>query len=173
MRSKCVERDISPNKTADRVQIAVWTLCGLSTLFTASCFCVRMWRKGRLRKSDYFLMVSLPCLLAGVALLHSCIDTIYMLEFVHGAGEAILTRDTGTAARLTAAIELLWLSIYSVKASSLAQFRFHKPLFAYVSIHLTRLFWVVVALCCLGLLFTSAVPIALCPTSCMEQSSLL
>jgi hypothetical protein len=125
-----------------------------------------MWKKGRLRRSDYFLLVALPSLFAGVALLQTSLDTLQAVESSFEGGVVSLTQNTSAAARITAAIELLWICVYSVKASFLAQFRFHKPPFAYVSIHLTRLYWAIVVISGFGFAFTLTVPIILCPTSC-------
>lgn len=129
-----------------------------------------MWKKGRLRKSDYFLIFALPCIFAGVALLQTSLDTLYAFESRLALGEEGRADPRGsTAARLASAIELLWIGIYSVKASFLAQFKFYKPPFAYVSVLLTRLYWVIVAVCGLGFLFTLTVPIVLCPSSCKSN----
>ncbi|KAF2830318.1 hypothetical protein CC86DRAFT_284478 [Ophiobolus disseminans] len=109
-------------------------------------------------------MAALPSLFAGTALLHTGLEALYTIE----SNGSFVDRSKGNSskdAQLISAIELLWISIYCVKASFLAQLRFHKLPFAYVSVHLTRLYWVVVGICGTGLTFTLAVPIALCPTS--------
>lgn len=144
----------------------MWTLCGLCTSFLASRLAVRMRTKGKLRRSDYFLVVALPCLYAGCALLDSSLATLYV-HVTDVPGEINISRDqpAGTSARLTSAIELLWITVYCVKASFLAQFKFHKPPYAYVSKHLTRFYWVTIGICGSSFLFTLAVPILLCRSS--------
>ncbi|KAF2793285.1 hypothetical protein K505DRAFT_244729 [Melanomma pulvis-pyrius CBS 109.77] len=60
---------------------------------------------------------------------------------------------------------MLWIVIYCVKFCFLAQFKFHKPPYAYVSIYLTRYYWVSIGICTAGLLFTLIQPIVLCSNS--------
>jgi hypothetical protein len=119
-----------------------------------------MWKKGRLRKSDYFVIFALPCLFTGVGLLHSSLNILYALDahppHVTNAGPT-------TTPQLTVAIEILWITIYSTKLSILVQLSFNKPLYAYVAIHLTRYYWVVVSVCSIAFVFTIAVPIILLP----------
>jgi hypothetical protein len=57
---------------------------------------------------------------------------------------------------------MLWISIFSVKFCFLAQFKFHKPPYAYVSPHLTRYYWVVISFCTIGCLYALVQPIVLC-----------
>ncbi|KAH7082900.1 hypothetical protein BKA63DRAFT_402973 [Paraphoma chrysanthemicola] len=78
-----------------------------------------------------------------------------------------------TSDRITSAIELLWITVYCVKASFLAQFKFHKPLVASVSKVLTRFYWMTVGICGSSFLFTLVVPILLChsPERCKYFSS--
>lgn len=141
----------------------MWTLCGVSTLFLASRFAVRMWKKGRLRKSDYCLIAALPFLFAGAGLLQSSLDQLYAhspVTISKASGQL-----TSAGPRLTLAIEMLWVAIYSVKASFFAQFKFHKPPYAYVSPRLTRYYWVAISLCVSTFLFTVIVSAVLCPSS--------
>lgn len=65
--------------------------------------------------------------------------------------------------RLTTTIELLWLTLYLVKASFLVQSKFYKPLYAYVSPNLTRYYWASVGMCGVGFFFTLIITIVLCP----------
>lgn len=147
--------------------MTTWTLCSLSTLLLVSRFGIRLWKTGKFHRSDYFLLLALPSLFVGAALLQTSLDTLYAPELESSKGDvATSVQNASAAVCLTSAIELLWLCIYTIKASILAQFRFHKPPFAYVSIHLTRLYWAVVILSSLAFAFTLAVPIMLCPTPC-------
>jgi hypothetical protein len=124
-----------------------------------------MWKKGRLRKSDYFLIVALPCLFTGVGLLHSSLDVLYALD-AHSPHGTSIDMHTTTTSRLTAAIELSRIVIYLTKLSILAQLSFNKPLYAYVSIHLTGYYWAVVSVCSAAFVFTIVVPIIICPHAC-------
>lgn len=143
----------------------MWTLCGLSTLFLASRFAVRMWKKGRLRKSDYCLIATLPFLFAGAGLLQSSLDELYanwprtIPKKPSPSGQ-----HASAGPRLTLAIEMLWVAIYSVKASFFAQFKFHKPLYAYVSPRLTRYYWVAISVCISTFVLTLVVSAVLCPS---------
>jgi hypothetical protein len=135
----------------------------LSALFLASRFVVRFWKKGQLVLSEYFLIIALLALFVGTGLLHSTRDELYQLSSAEPFGNT--QPRAHTAPRFTAAIELLWVTIYCVKASFLAQFKFHKPLYAYVSPRLTRYYWAAIAICGSALLFTIVVPIVVCPNS--------
>jgi hypothetical protein len=138
-------------------------MCALSTLFLASRFYVRYSKKGRLGLSEYFLIIALLSLFAGTGLLQSTRNELYAQSSADVFG-GTLPR-VNAAPRLIAAIELLWVTIYCVKASFVAQFKFHKPLYAYVSPRLTRYYWTSVAICGSAFLFTIIVPITLCPSS--------
>ncbi|KAF2021077.1 hypothetical protein BU24DRAFT_416745 [Aaosphaeria arxii CBS 175.79] len=137
-------------------QVVTWTLCGFAVLFLASRVAIRLSTKGKLMMNDYFLLVSLPALYAGAALLQSSLDGLYA-EKGHAGPPTI-------APRLTAAIDLLWISIYFVKFCFLAQFKFHKPPYAYISDSLTRHYWIVMGICVAAGLFTFVQPIVLCHT---------
>jgi hypothetical protein len=123
---------------------------------------VRMWKKGRLRKSDYFLILALPCLFTGAGLLHSSLNVLYALD----VRSPHVTNPGVSSSRLTAAIELSWITIYLTKASLLTQLSFNKPPYAYVAIHLTRYYWAVVSVCSAAFVFTMVVPTITCPHSC-------
>ncbi|OAL53848.1 hypothetical protein IQ07DRAFT_482360, partial [Pyrenochaeta sp. DS3sAY3a] len=56
-------------------------------------------------------------------------------------------------------------SIYSVKASFFAQFKFYKPPYSYVSPHLTRYYWTAICMCGLAFAFTLIVVTVLCPNA--------
>ncbi|KAF2465613.1 uncharacterized protein BDR25DRAFT_239503 [Lindgomyces ingoldianus] len=60
---------------------------------------------------------------------------------------------------------MLWTTIYCVKFCFLAQFKFHKPPYAYVSKHLTRYYWSSIGICSAAVLVTLIQPIILCPNS--------
>lgn len=141
----------------------MWTLCGIATLFLASRFAVRMSTKGRLMVNDYFLVAAIPMLFAGSALLHSTLDGLYRYEYAVSDADHH-TQLPKTTSCLTAAIEMLWISIYCVKFCFLAQFKFHKPPYAYISVHLTRYFWASIIICSAAFLFTIIHPIVLCPS---------
>ncbi|KAF2276895.1 uncharacterized protein EI97DRAFT_342676, partial [Westerdykella ornata] len=47
----------------------------------------------------------------------------------------------------------------------ISQFKFHKPPYAYVSVALTRYYWVCVCICGAAFLFALSQPIAVCPTA--------
>ncbi|KAF2735270.1 hypothetical protein EJ04DRAFT_552053 [Polyplosphaeria fusca] len=152
-------REGVPSMPLSQFQTTMWVLCGTSALFLASRFAVRMSTKGRLMVNDYFLVVSLPALLIGAGVLHSALGSLY-------AGvQPSSNEPLREAPRLTAAIELLWITIYSVKFCFLAQFKFHKPPYAYVSVHLTRHYWACVALTGAAFVFTIIQPIVSCPNS--------
>jgi len=124
-----------------------------------------MWKKGKLRKSDYFVIVALPCLFTAVGLLHWSLSILFGLDTHSPHGEGAGVDITTTVSPLTVAIEFLWITIYLTKISILAQLSFNKPLYAYVAIHLTRYYWVVVSVCSAAFVFTIAVPIILFPQS--------
>jgi hypothetical protein len=140
----------------------MWTLSGIATLFLVSRLAIRLSAKGRLMANDYFLIVALPSLYAASSLMQSILSSLYWGEGVHGAFNASAASPS-VAARLTGAIEMLWITIYSVKFCFLAQFKFHKAPYAYVSVHLTRYYWASVGACGIGFLFTLAQPIIVCP----------
>lgn len=54
------------------------------------------------------------------------------------------------------------MSIYCVDFGFLAQFRYHKPPYAYISVNLTRHYWAAVGTSTVGLLFTTIQPVMLC-----------
>lgn len=144
----------------------MWTMCSLSVLLLASRFAVRMWKKGRFRKSDYFLILAAPSLLTAAGILHSCLDLLYT-ESPQGdlPTQMAIRGQSHATPRLTGAVELLWVVIYSVKASFFAQFKFYKPPYSYVSPHLTRYYWTAIAICGLAFVFTLIVVIVLCPNA--------
>ncbi|KAF2853121.1 hypothetical protein T440DRAFT_476962 [Plenodomus tracheiphilus IPT5] len=127
---------------------------------------MRVLEKERLRISDYFLLTALPPLLIGTALLQSIFDDLHA-RWPSGSDipASSLKTTSRVTSRLTTAIELLWLTIYCVKASFLAQFKFYKPLYAYVSPSLTRHYWTCIGVCAISFLLTLIVPIVLCPNS--------
>ena len=53
-----------------------------------------------------------------------------------------------------AVLEMLWSAIFSVKFAYLANFKFHKPPYKYVSGNLTRYYWFVAFFCALDFIFT-------------------
>ncbi|CAO2655690.1 Nn.00g044930.m01.CDS01 [Neocucurbitaria sp. VM-36] len=125
-----------------------------------------MKKKGRLRKSDYFLIVALPSLFVGAGLLHSSLDELYARKSAPTSGNPpAFDRHTSAGPRLTLAIEMLWVTIYTVKASFFAQFKFHKPPYAYISPRLTRYYWVAISVCGATFLLTLIVSAVLCPSS--------
>ncbi|KAF2689898.1 hypothetical protein K458DRAFT_96349 [Lentithecium fluviatile CBS 122367] len=122
-------------------EITMWVLCGLAALFLASRFTIRLSAKWRLMVNDYFLIAALPMLLAASGLLHCTFGALSIF-----ADAELSIPDTSATIRLTAAVELLWVTIYSVKICFLAQFKFFKPPYAYVNVHLTRYYWATVGL---------------------------
>lgn len=112
--------------------------------------------------NDYFLVLGLALLLIGGGLLHSTLGALYSHEAAADARKGTPHLGTSSAARFTGAIELLWICIYCVKFCFLAQFKFHKPPYAYISVHLTRYYWVAVGTSTVGFLFTVIQPIVLC-----------
>lgn len=148
------------------VQALIWTLCGLSFAFLASRLVIRLSRKETLRRSDGPLLLALPSLFAGSALLSSTLDVLYDHGDTETPGHRSYVRQHAIAAsRLTAAIELLWIIIYCVKGSFLLQFEFHKPPYSLVSAYLMRYYWVTISVCIAACLCTLAVPPTLCPSS--------
>ncbi|KAF1957113.1 hypothetical protein CC80DRAFT_412196 [Byssothecium circinans] len=116
--------------------------------------------------NDYFLVAALPILFIALGLLQSILSALFEIEkssiFI---AQVLQPRLPGTTPRLTAAVELLWVTIYCVKFCFLAQFRFHKPPYAYVNVHLTRYYWSTIGICAAAFLITIAEPIVLCSTS--------
>lgn len=113
--------------------------------------------------NDYFLVVAVPALFVGAGLLQSTLNSLYLHETSTSHADQETTIQSASAGpRLTAVIEMLWIVIYCVKFCFLAQFKFHKPPYAYVSIYLTRYYWVSIGICTAGLLFTLVQPIILC-----------
>ncbi|KAF2874263.1 hypothetical protein BDV95DRAFT_487300 [Massariosphaeria phaeospora] len=105
-------------------------------------------------------------LYVSLGLLRSNLNFLY----VHDAGIGVtghtnFAGQTSGSSSITAAIELLWIAIYAVKFCFLAQFKFHKPPYAYVSLHLTRYYWSCIGICTAAFLFTVAQPIILCPNN--------
>ncbi|KAH6633137.1 hypothetical protein C7974DRAFT_165699 [Boeremia exigua] len=140
-------------------KVLTWTLCGLASAFLASRLIIRFSRKEQLKRSDVLLLLALLSFFAGSALLHSTLSALYN----HGSAGAGADRKY-VAPCLTAAIELLWITIYCVKASFLIQFKFHKPPYSLVSANLTRYYWTTIILCTAAFLYTLAVPPTLCPS---------
>lgn len=131
-----------------------------------------MWKKGRLRKSDYFLILALPSLFAASALLQSCLDELYtQWPQDNYAAHQMFDHETYAASRLAGAIELLWLAIYCVKASFFSQFKFYKPPYAYVSPRLTRYYWAAVGISVVAFIFTLTLTAILCSSA--SQLSLI
>jgi len=146
----------------------MWTLCGLSSAFLASRLVIRLSRKEKLKRSDGLLLLALPSLFAGSALLFSTLDILYDDGDVETRAHRSYVRQHARAAsRLTAAIELLWIIIYCVKGSFLLQFKSHVPPYSLVSANLTKYYWVTISVCTAAFLCTLAVPPVLCPSSRM------
>ena len=82
-----------------------------------------------------------------------------------------LLRQRDTTRCFAAIMELLWVTIYCVKASFLAQFKFHKLPIAYVSPRLTRYHWIVIGICALAFLLALVVPVFLCHRAGMYNVS--
>lgn len=120
--------------------------------------------------NDYFLVAALPALYLGTGLLQSTVGTLYVSRTDLASARGYLAHPASAVPRLTAAIELLWLSIYCVKACFLAQFKFNEPPYAYVSTHLTRYYWALIGICTTAYLFTFVQPIILCPDTSMLLS---
>jgi hypothetical protein len=141
----------------------MWTLCGISTLFLASRFALRISTKGKLIVNDYFLVPALPILFIGASVLHSTLGPLYAIyEDTRPESREQHIQRTSVAPRLTASIEMFWVVVYCVKLCFLAQFKFHKSLYAYVSMHLTRHYWGSVGICLIALIFTLVQPVILC-----------
>jgi hypothetical protein len=110
--------------------------------------------------SDYFTLLGLPALYIATGLLQPNLDILYRQEKYFEKAAV----SPGTTRMLTAVIELLWTCIFSVKFCLLAQFKFHKPPYAYISPYLTRYYWASVCICVAGYLYALAQPIIVCPT---------
>lgn len=110
--------------------------------------------------NDYFLVAALPLLYIGVGLLQATSTALFSFGAQTSPLGAVVPPNT--ARQLTAAIELLWIVIFSVKLCFLAQFKFHKPPYAYVSVRLTRYYWACITLCVIGGLYAIIQPIVLC-----------
>lgn len=123
--------------------------------------------------NDYLLVVALPALYIGAGLLQSSLSVLYLYEgSVLPIYRAQMAQPTRAAPRLTSSIEMLWLVVYCVKFCFLAQFKFHKPPYAYVSIYLTRYYWASIGICSSALVFTLIQPIILCPNTCKFMSNI-
>jgi hypothetical protein len=90
----------------------MWALCGLSSAFLATRLVIRLSRKAKTKRSDGLLLLALPSLFAGSALLFSTLDVLYD----HGDAESRAHRSyvrqhAGAASCLNAAIELRWITI--------------------------------------------------------------
>ncbi|KAL5453278.1 hypothetical protein PMIN06_005539 [Paraphaeosphaeria minitans] len=94
--------------------------------------------------NGYFLVAGAPMLLARFALLQSAIHQLYWAEETLTETPTALLEPTDASRRLVAAIELIWIAIYCVKACYLSQFKLYKPP--------------------VGFLFTIVQPIVLCAT---------
>lgn len=148
-------------------QATLWTLCGIATLLFCTRIAIRIDAKGRLMMNDYFLIFGLSSLLIGTGLLHSTLRDLYSNETVVDLPKGAPRMSSATAARFTGAIELFWICIYCVKFCFLAQFKFYKPPYAYISANLTRYYWVAVGTSTVGFLFSLIQPIVLCrPERC-------
>jgi hypothetical protein len=122
--------------------------------------------------NDYLLVSALPVLYIGAGLLQSSLSALYLYESsVLPIDRAQMTQPTRVVYRLTASIEMLWFVIYCVKFCFLAQFKFHKPPYAYISIYLTRYYWTSIGICSAALVFTMIQPIILCPNTCEIRSN--
>ncbi|KAH7135330.1 hypothetical protein B0J11DRAFT_502156 [Dendryphion nanum] len=139
----------------------MWVSCSVATLFVASRFRIRMSTKGRLMINDYFLVAALPLLLTASGLIQSSFDVLYRVETFDKVS-ITTTLTSKEASRLVAAIEFLWAAIYCVKFCFLAQFKFYKPPYAYVVIHLTRYYWTSIGICVAAFVFTIIQPIVIC-----------
>jgi hypothetical protein len=146
-------------------QVLIWTLCGMSITFLATRLFIRLSQKEPLKKSDYLLLLALPSLFSGSALLCSTLDALYDLSDAGSKADRNHAWDATAASRLTASIELLWITIYCVKAPFLLQFKFHKPPFSLVSANLTRHYWATLGTCIASFLCTLAVLPILCSPS--------
>jgi hypothetical protein len=105
--------------------------------------------------NDYLLVVALPALYIGAGLLQSSLSVLYLYEgSVLPIDQAQMAQPTRAVSRLKASIEMLWLVVYCVKFCFLAQFKFHKPPYAYVSVYLTRYYWASIGICSAALVFT-------------------
>lgn len=153
-------------------QVLIWTLCGLSTTFLVTRLSIRLSRKEPLKKSDCLLLLALPSLFSGSALLWSTLDALYNPGDAGSKADRSHARGATATSRLTASIELLWITIYCVKASFLLQFKFHKPPFSLVSADLTRHYWATLGTCIASFLCTLAVPPILCSPSRRRQLSM-
>ncbi|PSN73485.1 hypothetical protein BS50DRAFT_187763 [Corynespora cassiicola Philippines] len=150
-------------------QVTMWTLSGLATLFLASRFAVRMLAKGHLIMNDYFIAAALPTFYLAAGLIQSNLGVLYEHNPpVLPVDQEHPVSPQSAAPRLTSAIELFWTTIYCVKFCFLAQFKFHKPPYAYVSIRLTRYYFALIGICVAAFLFTLIQPIVLCshPVRC-------
>ncbi|KAJ8118778.1 hypothetical protein OPT61_g315 [Boeremia exigua] len=159
-------RDRTQFVKEETFKVLMWTFCGISSAFLASRLGIRLFRREKFKRSDGLLLLALPSLLAGSALLHSSLSALY--NHSHAGSRAdheYVQQHEDAAPRLTAATELLWITIYSVKASFLLQFKFHKPPYSLVSVNLTRYYWTTVGMCTAAFICTLAVPPILCPSS--------
>ncbi|KAF2749724.1 hypothetical protein M011DRAFT_475069 [Sporormia fimetaria CBS 119925] len=160
----------SPLVEKGSFEAVIWTGCAAATILFLSRVAVRMSSKGRLILNDYFLVLALPALYAGAGLLQTTLVELYLDEAITTASKsAEIAPSPGTTSRFTASMALLWISIFSVKFCFLAQFKFHKPPYAYISVRLTRYYWFCVGFCTLAFGFALAQPIILCPSSARCQ----
>ncbi|KAF2635402.1 hypothetical protein P280DRAFT_553788 [Massarina eburnea CBS 473.64] len=158
--SNHVASPISPKE----FQVTIWTLSAFAALFLASRFAVRISIKRKLMENDYFLVAALPCLFIACGLLPSILGLLSQNpDASPDPNHDFQSQFPGATPRLVATIELLWIVIFFVKFSFLFQFKFYKPPYAYVNVHLTRYYWMTIGVSCAAFLFTIVYPIVLCP----------
>ncbi|KAF2260533.1 hypothetical protein CC78DRAFT_584668 [Lojkania enalia] len=153
----------APSISFRRFEISIWVFSSIAALFVASRFIIRIYTKGQLMVNDYFLILALPALFVAAGLLQTVLHDLYDEQ---AAGIWMDPNESPQpkilAPRLTASMEMLWLTIYCVKFCFLAQFKFHKPPYAYISPYFTRYYWVAIGTCGAAFLFTLIQPIVLC-----------
>jgi hypothetical protein len=114
--------------------------------------------------SDYFLVPVIPILAVGFGLLQSVLGPLSSFKVESSSTQDFQPPEHAgtTPRRFIVAVDFLWIVIYCVKFCFLTQFKFYKPPYAYVNVHLTRYYWAVIGICGVGFLGTVvAEPIAL------------
>jgi len=106
--------------------------------------------------NDSFIISGILLLYIGAGLLQSSLSDLYSY-YQHQQQDQIsqgANRPQQLSATSLAVLEMLWSAIFSVKFAYLANFKFHKPPYKYVSGHLTRYYWFVGSFCGIGFVFT-------------------
>lgn len=111
--------------------------------------------------NDALVLFALPVIFVGAGLLQSNMEKLYPYQNLEAYVDA--HEYEASASVFLAALEMFWITIYCVKFSYLSSFKFHKPLYAFVSPSLTRYYWFATFVCALIFVFTLVGQVLTCP----------